>query len=432
MSNLSALAPPSPAAAPHGFVKTFALATVLMALTSMPALAEIVTGAEAVTYTGTLGGQAIVLELSDLEDGPSVGRYSYQTNGANIPLHGLSASQSDIVLAEEARCTPALCERPDGNNVLEPPLGGQFHLHYSVGGTKLTGTWRASDPDSVELPVELTRFGQRSYDLDADSPYFYFSWMNYGGVAITPETSPYDYAKMQVALAEGPLQTIYGATYREVIDPRTKFAFPRIVSLPGGGDVAPVNAVLDQQRWATNFAGFDCLSWDYLSGGWMSLPFGTGGNSLGGIDQDQISIDYLSDTVMTIHQTGISSCNGAPDDFVEYHTYNVRAGRVLDPSQIFKHWDATSKRATPPLIYWVIATYRSAHGYDPTDAAPCITYDHLDEGLEVSFAQDDVAVFQIGYIEADSCMGPIVSVPLAEIKDLLTDQAVDYFPSLGS
>ena len=185
---------------------------VLAAVLTRPATAASV--AEAVTYTGTLGGQAIVLELSDLEDGPSVGRYSYQTNGANIPLHGLSASQSDIVLAEELPCTPALCERPDGDNVLDPPLGGQFHLHYSVGGTKLTGTWRASDSDSVELPVELTRFGQRSYDLEADSPYFYFSWMNYGGVAITPETSPYDYAKMQVALTEGPLKTLYGATYR--------------------------------------------------------------------------------------------------------------------------------------------------------------------------------------------------------------------------
>lgn len=107
----------------------------------------------------------------------------------------------------------------------------------------------------------------------------------YSDTLITPETSPYDFAKMQVALTEGPVQATGGATYREVIDPRAKFAFPRITSPPGGGDVAPINAALDQRRWATNYSGFDCLSMDYLSGVWMPLPFGTGGLSLGGVDQ---------------------------------------------------------------------------------------------------------------------------------------------------
>lgn len=431
MSHRSALAVSLSAAASHAFVWSIAFAAILTGLVSTPALAQPVTIAQAVSYTGTLGGQAIVLELTELKDGPILGRYSYLSNGADIPLHALSSSPSDTILGEEVPCTSALCERPDGNLVLDPPLGGQFQLHYSVDDTKLTGTWRASASASVELPVELTRFGQRAYDRNDDFYYGSFIWSPYDA-AIAPNTSPYDYAKMQVTLTEGPVQTLYGATYREVIDPRTKFPFPRIVSLPGGGDIAPVNTVLDQQRSATNFTGFQCLGWDYLSGGWMALPFGTGGNSLGGIDQDKISIDYLSDTVMTIHQAGISSCNGAPEDFIEYHTYDVRAGRVLDPSQIFKHWDATSKRPTQPLIYWVIAAYRKASGHDANDEAGCVTYDHLDEGLEVSFAQDDVAVFQIGYIEADSCMGPIVSVPLADIKDLLTDKATDYFPLLTS
>jgi hypothetical protein len=296
---------------------------------------------------------------------------------------------------------------------------------------RLTGTWRASASASAGLPVELIRFGQRSYDRGDDFYYGSFVWTIYGS-AIKPDTSPYDYAKMQVALTEGPLRAMSGATYREVIDPRTKFSFPRVVSLPGGGDIAPVNAMLDQQRWATNFNGFECLGRDYRSGGWMPLPFGTGGASLGGIDQDHISIDYLSGTVMTIRQAGRSSCGGgAPDDGTSYYTYDVRAGRILDPSQIFKDWDAASNNPTQPLIDRVIAAYRKASDYDADFDTGCATNDNMTDGLEVSFAKDDVAVFSIGgNIEDTGCMQTIVSVPLADIKDLLTDKAADYFPSL--
>ena len=136
-----------------------ALAAALMAFVSVPACAQLLTPAEAITYTGTLGGQAIVVELSDPIVGPLVGRYSYLSKAVDIPLHPLSESASETVIAEEVPCRPALCERPDGNLVVDPPLGGQFRLHYSEDHAKLTGTWRASASDTVELSVELTRRG---------------------------------------------------------------------------------------------------------------------------------------------------------------------------------------------------------------------------------------------------------------------------------
>ena len=431
MSTRIALAAPLPAALSQGMAKHFALAAILMAFALVPAFAEAVTVAEAVTYTGTVGGQGVVVELSELEGGSLVGRYSYLSNGADIPLRILSTGPSEIVLAEEVPCTSALCTRADGNNVLEAPLGGQFLLHYSADLTQLTGTWRASASASAELPVELTRFGRRAYNSDSVSAYLSLVWTMYSDTLITRETSPYDYAKMQVALTEGPLQGMGGATYREVIDPRTQFAFPRIVSLPGGGDVAPINAVLDQRRWATNFSGFECLSMDYLSGVWMPLPFGTGGLSLGGVDQTKISVDYLSDTVMTISQASHYSCaGGEPYDYVSHYTYDVRAGRVLDLSAIFKDWDA-SNGPSRPLIDWFIAAYRKVPNYDAAGEW-CFDNDDLGEAFEVNFAQGDVAVFMIGDIEDTACMGPRVSVPLVEIKDLLTDKAGDYFPALTS
>ena len=431
MSNRPALAAPPLAAAFHAFSRSIAIALLLIAIVLAPALAKAVTVAEAVTYTGTVGGQAIAVELSDLGDGSLVGRYSFMSKGADIPLHTLSVGPSEIVLAEEVPCTPALCNRPDGNRVLDPPLGGQFQLHYSADQRKLTGTWRASASASAALPVELTRFGRRAYNSDSVSDYLSLVWTMYSDTLITPETSPYDYAKMQVVLNEGPVQAMGGATYREVIDPRTKFAFPRIVSLPGGSDVAPINAALDQRRWATNFSAFECLSMDYLSGGWMPLPFGTGGQALGGVDQAKVSVDYLSDTVMTIGQARHSSCGGGdPYDYTNHYTYDVRAGRALDLSEIFKDWDAGSG-PTKPLIDWFIAAYRKAPDYDVAGEW-CFDNDDLGAALEVNFAQGDVAVFMIGDIEDTDCMGPSVSVALVEIRDLLTDKAADYFPALTS
>jgi hypothetical protein len=404
-------------------MKPVSLAAVLICLVSAPAFAK------AVTYTGTLGGQAIVLELTEIQDGPLFGRYSYQSRGADIPLHALSANKYDAVLAEEVPCTLALCERADGNLVLDPPLGGQFSLHYSTDNMRLTGIWRAGA--SAELPVNLIRFGQRSYDRDDDFFYGSFIWDIYGGAPITLDTSPYDYAKMLVALTEGPLQAKSGATYREVIDPRTKFAFPRVVSLPGGGDIAPLNAMLDQRRKAINSVGFECLNRDYRSGGWMPSPFGTGATSLGGVDKDHISIDYVSDTVITIREAGRSSCGGgAPEDYISYYTYEVRAGRTLDLSRIFKGWDAASNNPTQPLIDRIIAAYRKAPDYNADYAEGCATKDNMIDGLDVSFAEGDVAVFFIDGIEDTGCIGTIISVPLTDIKDLLTDKAADYFPSL--
>lgn len=401
---------------------------VALALTSAPAFAD------AVTYSGTLGDNKIIMELTETKDGPLIGRYSYMAHGADIPLHALSASGSDAVLAEEAPCTPALCLQPDGSVVSEPPLGGQFQLHYSADNTRLTGTWQPAPPGSARLQVDLSRIGQRAYDRQANEFAFdYFLWSSTSGEPIAPDTTPYDYAKMQVTQSEGPLQSMNGATYHDVTDPRTRFAFPRVVSLPGGRDTAPVNAMLDQQRWNTSFDGFWCLGQDYFSGGWSPQRAGDGYSHLGDIDQEGISVDYLSGTVMTISQGGSINCGGAsPHNHIDYYTYDVRAGGPLDLSQIFKDWDATRNGPKQALIDWVIAAYPKTEDYDASYAADCEINQNFATHLDIAFAPDDYAVFLIGGIDQAACMGAMVTVPLADIKDLLTEEAADYFPSLKS
>ena len=433
MSNRLALVAPAVAAALHGAIKALALAATLMTLALAPAFAEGVTTDEAVTYTGTLGEQAIVVELTGFKEGPLLGRYSDLSNGIDIPLHALRADGDEIVLAEEAPCTPALCLRVDRNLVLAPPLGGQFELHYSEDRATLTGIWRASNYTDAELPVELTRFGQRAFRRGHAPGHQSLTWGLDGYGPVTRETTPYHYAKMLVALTVGPLQTMNGATYRQMSDLRTKFASPRIVSLPGGGSVEPINAALDQQlRWVSNVIGFDCLSMTYLSNILMYDPAGPGAASLGGVDKDVTSIEYISDSVMTIRKKGAYSCGGEAyrHDFDGRINFYVQGGTELDLGQIFTGWDGTTKRPPKELIDWVIEAYGKAEDYDADRAALCITNDKLTEALHVSFAQGDVAVFLLDNIVDPACDGVIVSVPLEEIKNLLTGNASVYFPSL--
>ncbi len=433
MSNRPTLAARSPAAAFRWFVKALAFAAILAG--SASAFAEGLTTDEALTYTGTLGGQAVVVELTGFKEGPLLGRYSYLSNGVDIPLHALRADGAEIVLTEEAPCTPALCLRADGELVLAPPLGGQFQLQYSEDRATLIGTWRASNYTDVELPVGLTRFGQRTFKRGYAPGHQSLTWGLEGYGPVTRETTPYHYAKMQVALTEGPLQTMDGATYRQVIDPRTKFAFPRIVSLAGGGSVEPINAALDQQlRWVSNAVGFDCLSMSYLSNILMYDPAGPGAASLGGVDKDVTSIDYISDRVMTIRKKGTYSCGGEAyrHNFDGHVNYYVQGGIELDLSQVFKDWDTTTNRPTQGLIDWVVEAYGNTEDYDAERGARCITSEKLAEGLQVSFATGDFAVFLIGNIADRVCEGPIVSLPLSGLKDLLTDRADAYFPSLHS
>ena len=403
---------------------SFVLAATL-ALAATPAFAD------AVTYSGTLGGQQIILEVTEPEDGPLIGRYSYLLNGTDIPLHALQEGKDDLVLAEEKPCTLAICVGPDGSLVTDPPLGGEMHLHYSTDRSELAGTWRSSATAGAELSVVLSRIGSRSYQRQPEFLYDYFLWDSYRDEAISPATTPYDYAKMQVTLEEGPLQTMNGATYHDVTDPRTKFAFPRVVSLPGGGDTAPVNAMLDQQRWETSFSGFWCLAHDYLSGGWDAHRATWGYSPLGDIDQEGISVNYVSDTVMTISQGGSINCGGAsPHNHIDYYTYDVRTGGTFNLSQIFKDWDAASNAPTQALIDWVIAAYPKTPDYDADYAVECEINENFAEHLDIAFGQGEFAIFLIGGIDQAACMGSMVTVPLADIKDLLTHEAVDYFPSL--
>ena len=61
---------------------------------------------DAIAYKGTLGGSAIVLEMTDPAAGNVVGRYSYMRVGGDIPLWDVKGA-GDVGFVEEAPCTEA-------------------------------------------------------------------------------------------------------------------------------------------------------------------------------------------------------------------------------------------------------------------------------------------------------------------------------------
>src|SRR5262249_11503879 len=130
--------------------------------------------------------------------------------------------------------------------------------------------------------------------------------------SITRQATPYEFLKMQAPLTLG-AETAWGeAAFRYVIDPRTKFHFPRFARLPGVADVAgaPANRYLEQRHWALNIGALDCKAQQYQGFGWTETYADSAG-TLGGYDEQTIEVSYLSPRLMSWTESGSLFCGGA-------------------------------------------------------------------------------------------------------------------------
>jgi len=407
----------------------------VLLLTSVPAWAD------AVSYKGVWGEQQIVVELTEATDGPIVGRYSVLANGWDVPLRALEQSDDTLLLAEELPCTPDICVKPDDGLFLDAPLGARWDLQFSADGQTLSGLIGADDTNPG-MPVVLQRIGSRSYERYDAFTYDYFVWNDYNGAVITPLSTPYDYAKMLVPLTEGPLMALNGGSVRFVSDPRTRFEFPRVVSLPDGGQTSAINRALDEQRWSTNLEGFGCLSMNYLSAGWTG-DNDSGYSDLGDIDLESISVEYLSSRIMAIVQSGSTYCGGAsPYNHSNYSTFDVRTGEKLDLSRIFVGWVPTrdgneallaDARVAPNSYDWgandaLVQFVEDNRIKDPAYDLDCDIERNIGENLDISFRDNDLVVFLIAGIDQAACAGEVLAMPFSQLPaSLLTPKAVDYF-----
>jgi len=429
----------------------------LVALASTPALA-----AEAVTYEGTLGKSPIVVELSGPLTPVSklVGRYFYETKGIDIPLQLVKVSAGKAELVEEKPCTTAICHTTDDGNPAGPaPLGGKWHLETGADANSLTGSWSNG---GKSLPIALLKAGARALPDDFDGTTTALEAivedkLVEDGAAIDDSVSPYDYLKVADAASPvGAPTTLPGGSFQYAVDPRTKFAFPRITDL-GGADTKPANRYLAERQMGMSLDALNCQAQIYQGFGWMEGIADAVG-TLGQWDAEQVEVTYLSPTVMSWNESGSLYCGGAhPDNHDEAHNLDVRTGRPLDLSRILKDWvptpiddsmpkDLASARANPDQYIWhaspalqqfVIAHLPKAErstDADATDGDCPPQGSFVADNLDLTFVAGDKVRFKIDGLPnvSEACGGDLFDLPIGQLKQFLTPEAADYFPSLKS
>ena len=424
-------------------------AALALCLVASPAFAD------AAIYQGTVGDKQVVVEFSDMPTAGNMelfGRYTYLSQGADIPLHAIKAPRSRLGLAEEVACSEETnnCPNAQDETPSNPPLGAEWELEISDDGETLEGEFALS---GRKLPVELTLFGTRDFDPTTGPTGLtdFASGLWWQGTELTPDTSPYDYLKVTgVKLTEGDPIDMGAGSFRFVTDPRTKFQFPRIVSLEGGDPVA-ANRHLEQRHWMMNLDALWCVAQQYQGFGWNGYNYDAG--TLGYWDEEQVDVHYLSPTVMTWTEGGSLGCGGAhPYNHYEYHNLDVAAGEPLDLSRIFKGWiakdfdgnvvDLEAARANPREYQWgpddELVAFVNAHRPSDEDLgftgdlADCPLDEMIPQYLAISFKGDDIVHFGMDGLPhvAVACASDLYDAKISDLRHLLTDEAVDYFPSL--
>lgn len=424
----------------------------LLVLAATPAFAI-----DAITYKGTIAGHDVVVELADPGNGDPVGRYSYLNKGGDIPLNALEEVDGYVGLLEEAPCTETTCVSNDDGTVSDKPIGGVWILQYGADGG-LTGTWQAEGKTKT-LDVTLTEIGRRTLPADTEiTPYgLYDSILSIsypGEDGFSPAAAPYEFAKMDVALAEGPVLSLDGSTYRYVTDPRTKFPFPRIVSFADGSSVEAANTALANRHARINFYAFDCLGMVYGGFGGRGDMLGMGAGTLGDFEYENIELAYLSPTLVGWTEGGSTFCQGAyPNNHYDSYLIDARTGADFAMGLVFKDWTATSNYRDYDALVDQAAALADPNNYSWEAGQPLIDYVRvnrvpsnddsyetecgIDEligtNLGMRFAPGDEVIFSLVGLPhvIFACGDDLLTVKLKDIPQLLAPTAKDYFPSLG-
>lgn len=431
------------------FIVKYAAALALC-LVASPALAE------AVTYQGTIGDEAIFVEFSEPPQAGGTdifGRYFYAEKGVDIPLHGVKAQRSRLGLVEEVACSADKnnCPHAQDDPPSDPPHGAKWQLEVSADGIDIEGDFSLAGRN---LPVTLEQIGTRQFDpaTGLQGLTEFAASLFYSGAALTLETSPYDYAKMALfALDRGDAVETPGGRHQYVTDMRTRFHFPRIIDLADGSNPRAANAFLEQRHWMMSLDALSCVAQQYQGFGWNGYNFDAG--SLGWWDEEQVAVQYLSPTVMSWTEAGSLSCGYAhPYNHYEYHNLDIANGRPLDLSRIFTGWVARNydneivgldvARASPADYQWgpdeALLAFVNAHRPSNEELGIAAGEDGcpLDEliasNLAISFKEGDIVHFGMDGLEyaVFACGSDLYDAPITDLRDLLTPEAADYFTAL--
>ncbi len=422
------------------------IAIAILPLLATPALAD------AVTYRGTIGTRDAIIELTEPSDGAVAGRFAFLDTGKAIPLNPASHSGTTFVLSEEGRCTAEICSFDDEGNATSVPA--EAHWELTLQGTALTGT-RKGTGKTKSQEVTAEEIGRHPIDGDPTPLTLRDNIIS----AVLADDGPIDPAKapFEMALADAPLVeqstlTVGDAEVALMVDPRTRFAFPRIKSFVDGTRPEAVNAILANAHARLNLAALDCLPNGYIGFGANQYTFDSP-ETLGDYDSETVELSYASSTLVSWTEAGSIYCGGAhPYNHFNSYTYDVQTGQPLDLSRLFSGWvareygaedsnraDIEAARANPDEFHWfpddaLIAFVRDniPADYLSDDAeyeTACYDDYSIREQLDIRFAPGPSAVFTVsGYPHVSSvCNGDLFTLPLSEMDGLLTPEATNYF-----
>ncbi|RYE58897.1 MAG: hypothetical protein EOP20_05485 [Hyphomicrobiales bacterium] len=429
-------------------------AAILLALaTASPAL-----GDDALTFLGTLNGRDIVVELTDGVSGSVVGRYAFRDTGGDIPLLAVSNADGTMTLHEEAVCDETTCMTDDEGKAVNPPLAAVWELTYDAEEYVATGTRSTLEGKPKVAAVELYVEARRTLDATEEiSPFGLHDRSAMLGFddaqPLDWSAAPYEMALLDTELATGPEDHVGKTSFHDVTDPRTKFAFPRVIGFDDGSSLDAVNAILAERHGRMNLSAFDCLAFQYSTYGKGEFMSSMGG-TLGDFDSETVELSYASPRVVSWVQSGSLWCTGAhPYNHVDSYTYDVATRQPLDLARIFAAWvprewgaalDDVAELAevakNPDGFYWgpradLVAYVRDnvpADVFDEELEGECLTDEALAEKLDIRFAEEDSVVFTLsGFPHVISvCNGDLFSVRLDELKPFLGKGASAYFPGV--
>lgn len=227
-----------------------------------------------------------------------------------------------------------------------------------------------------------------------------------------------------------------GVAYRMVSDPRTVFAYPRLSRHPDQTVLQSINRILEQRHWQMMLNALSCASTAY------DEQLNPSSGSLGSYDQEQISVAYLSPTLMTVIESGSTYCGGAhPNNHFDPFTLDLTRGEYLDFNRLFKLTAAVAadqndnqleRGFSPELMDLIAVAKKSAScrdskcsdSKDETD----ICLEQLPAYLALYFREPDKLVLGVSGIghALGCCLGDQIELPFKSISSILLPEAGKY------
>lgn len=183
-------------------------------------------------YIGTLGKQAIVLELTPGDDAESAGRYFYVRHHLDLVLEGNSASANHLSLSE---------------GIDEEAANPHIDLNRQADGG-WRGSWRNAKGKTLAIALQPAALPAPALDT---TPYLKQLYTR----------DPYEYLRLSgLKLQAGRQQSFMGHTLRWWVQPDTGVSLFEILDGYPEGRRQAINKVLTDRLWSEVSSYYSCMA----------------------------------------------------------------------------------------------------------------------------------------------------------------------------